>query len=58
MKHIEKLLELVKLLEEREWQYKITEDDRFQITLGNYFYDVSKFNVEQLQQIIDDVNQW
>lgn len=58
MKHVEKLIKLIELLEVRNWQYEITHDDRFQIHLGNYFYDVSKYDVAQLQQIIDDIEQW
>lgn len=56
--YTKKLIRLIELLEEKDWQYSITHDDRFEIYLGNYFYDVSKFNTKELQQIIDDIEQW
>lgn len=57
MKHIEKLIKLIELLEVRDWTYTIM-NDRIQVELGNYFYNVSKYDAKQLQQIIDDIEQW
>lgn len=57
MKHIDKLKKLIELLEIRNWEYEIA-DDRFAMYLGNHYYDVSKFDHKQLQQIIDDIEQW
>lgn len=57
MKHIEKLVKLVELLEIRHWTYTMM-NDRIQVELGNYFYNISKYDSNQLQQIIDDIEQW
>lgn len=57
MKHIEKLIKLIELLEVRNWTYTMM-NDRIQVELGNYFYNVSKYDTTQVQQIIDDIEQW
>lgn len=56
--HTELLVKLIERLEERNWEYSITHDNRFETYLGNYFYNVSKFDIKELQQIIDDIDQW
>lgn len=55
MNHINKLIELITLLEERSWQYCITHEDRFELHIGNEFVEFSKFNVEAIEDLIEEI---
>lgn len=58
MDHINKLIELITKLEELNWQYSITHDDRFELYLGNQLKDISKFDIEAITSLIDEIENW
>lgn len=53
----EKFIELLIILEEREWQYEI-QQDVFYIMLGNMEFEFSKHNKYKTIELLDIVRNW
>lgn len=52
------LLELIEILEERDWEYEIYRNKLFTIMLGNVLRKAYTYDENSLQDILDDVNAW
>lgn len=53
-----KLLELIEILEELEWEYSISNEGRFEVYLGNTLFEALKSDTKSLQFLIDTIENW
>jgi len=58
LNHHKKLfLEIIEMMEERDWEYKVT-FTHIQVELGNAFYNVPKDDLNKLFELKDEIMCW